>query len=399
MSGHLREGRIKIGQRDNSPFDAAALPSTPRHHQRNPMSAVVEIRLVTPIHIARIVSGRLHGLHSGAMETAVVGRKHDDGVLIQPRLLQQGNHLRNDIVHHQHEIAIGRKARFSAKLFRRQDRRMGSRQGHIEEKGLSGPLPGDELQRFAGDALQTLSVFEVGTLRALALQKDSLSFSRDPIGQGRNPVILHIYIRWHVQRSRDSEEVVESAGHGSLPDRSREIHPFPAHRPVPAQMPFADASGRIAPFGEASGDCPTVRGNQRRRIAVGHATLQGGAECVAARQDAVARRGAHRSGSMCIRKDDSRPTQRIDGRSMDPRMLIQGRDIPVAHVIGQNENHIRLSDSRQGRQRRGRSPKRAFVQTTHTFPFFKQDNGIFRTRQPSSSSNRRFGHFLMLFEP
>ena len=303
----------------------------------------------------------LHLSHPRSVETAVVGGENDDGVLVKPLLFEPGDHLRHHVIDHHHEIAVGRKSRLAAELFGRQDRRM----RRIEEKGLVLTLPGDVFERFARNPLQTLPMFEVGALRTAALQQEPLAVSGGPVRQRRHPVVLYIYIRWHVQRRRDAEEIVESPGHGTAVDRTGEIHLAVAHRPVPPQMPLADAGRRIALLREEGGDGAAVGGDQRRGVAVGNAALERRAESVTPRQNAVARGRADRRARMGVGEGHPFPAERVDGRSSNPRFFIQGRHVAVAHVVGQDKDDVGLRGTGQRRGQGGSRNERCTLVEFH----------------------------------
>ena len=243
---------------------------------------------------------------------------------------------------------------------------MRGRQRHVEEEGLLRALRRNVFERLPRDALETLPVFEIGSLRAAALQQQALAVGRGPVGLRCHPVILYIYIRWHVERSRDTEEIVEAAGHGTVPDRAGEVHLAVAHGPVPAQMPFADAGRRIAQLRKEGGDRAAAGSDQRRGVAVRDAAFEGRAEGVAPRQDAVARRRAHRRARMGVSEGHSVAAEGVDGRGPYPGFFIQGRDVAVAHVVSQNKDDVGLCGAGQRRGQCGRrSEHRAFVEFHH----------------------------------
>ena len=160
--------------------------------------------------------------------------------------------------------------------------------------------------------------------------------------RGHGAVAADVEVRRDVRRGADAEEAVEAAI-----DRSA------AQRLVVAvlresEMPLPDHGGGVARAAKHRGEGDLSFVDQRP----GRPLADVGPERVAPGHQPVARRVAQRPRRVGIGEAHALGRETVDMRRRDLRVRVVGAQVPVAHVIDEDDDDMR-GTSRQGRAGQG----------------------------------------------
>ena len=122
-------------------------------------------------------------------------------------------------------------------------------------------------------------------------------------------------------------------------------------RPIPTEMPFADAGGAVAVLLRKRAEGEPVRGDERLLPEPDDALLQAAAPMVAPCEKGVTRRRAHARRGVGIGEADSLRGEPVDVRRGDfPAIRVVAGDVTVAEVVGVDQQEVGLA--RGGQERR-----------------------------------------------
>ena len=219
---------------------------------------------------------------------------------------------------------------------------------------------------FAGAALLTLGhIIEIGDL-TVRDRRHAVAIDED-----ERPV--------HRRAGRREESRVEAMVQGTAQDGLAEVHVQPGPgvrvlpgarehtfgicgrrresvgpRPAESQVPFAEKARGVAPRTEDRGNGRPVPLDERGGIAADDPSLEPGPPAIAARENSVARGRADGRGRMGVGEPDAPARQPVAVRRRNLAVGIIGLEIPVAEVVGQDENDVGWPV--------GRSPRRAVAE-------------------------------------
>ena len=248
----------------------------------------------------------------------------------------------------------------AAELVQGHDGRVGRRQRQVEEEGLLPGLlddalgaPGDGghdlLQRPAGDhrprrAEHHLRLGNGGGLDDAVLLEP---------GEGREvgDIVAEVGVEAAVHgTSRDGPFVVDAFVQGQARGVVAAGPELDVVRrrgavvegPVPAQVPLADAVGAVPLPPQQPGHGEAVGLDESALPLPEDAPLQARAPAVAPGEHGVAAGRAHAGGSVGVGEAHALGGEAVQVRRGDPRFGVVAARVPVAEVIGQDEDDVRL---------------------------------------------------------
>ena len=322
------------------------------------MTALENVRLVTPINITGIMSLSFQLGKVRLRGAPVVTRENEKGILIHPRFLQGIENLLHRIIGHRHKIRVSTlQTAFPLEPGGWKDRSVGRGQSEIQEKRLFVlRLFPDIFHRTTGKIWQHILVIKIG--RSWSISPPSvLGFLLGPPGLLRRNrcrhSILDPNVRRHIKRPTMTIGILKSFFFRSVPDWLGEINLLAILGPVPAKMPLPDKCSVVTLPLQKRRHRHSPLLNEVSGIATQNTLFHPRAKRIPPGQNPVASRGANRGIGMSIRKDHPFFRHLIRSRRGDPTLRVSTPEISVAQIIGKNINNIgfgRIAEGHHGKR-------------------------------------------------
>ncbi len=212
---------------------------------------------------------------------------------------------------------------------------------------VAGRFPAFLSQRGGKTGARTIQVveFEPGTLVRGDTERVVRIESDDPVVLG-NEMGKLTYVG-------ETPEVIETKFERSGPEiaivvGSENVVPSPHTRLSEAEVPFADAGGRVALVLEEIGESVSVRIYEQGVVRPDRRTAEPGPPGVATSEEIVARRGTDRTRRVGCGELAPLRRENVDIRAAHLRRSV-ATQVSVAEIIRKNEEHIRSLGSDYGR--------------------------------------------------
>ena len=291
------------------------------------------------------------GVHLAGDFGAVVAGEDDERVVGDARSLQSVQHLADRPVGLKHKVAVITRLGFTFEFRRRHDGKMGRREGQIEKERLPGlRVCLDPTHRATGQFGQ-----DVLLLPARQHETGAVKAARAPrVPQGRNAegaIILDKTIGRMV-RHLHTEVIIKTARRRAVGDGPGQVQVVQAvrvvarrlavlHRPIPAEVPLADAGRRVAVLLQQRGHGWTVGVDEGLRPPREHGALEARAPRVASRENRITRRRADGRRGVGIGEAHALARQAVEVRRGDLRVTVVTAEVAVAEVIGEDVDDVR----------------------------------------------------------
>ena len=263
---------------------------------------------------------------------------------------QRGHYFANRPVHLRHEIAVVARLAAPFEFRRRDDRVMRSGEREVEEERFGRRLRRvfDVANGARGDFRHDVGEIPTGHHRPGTIEA-ALRLGRCNGRNSHRAIILDKAVGGEV-RQIHAEVSVEAARDRAAGNCFGEIHVADAvlaggrsailRRPVPAEMPLADAGRGVTVLPQQRRHGQSSFLNQRFSPRRQHARLQPRTKSVSPREQSVARGRANRVRRVRVGEPDAFSGEAIQIRRGDFGLRVVGAHVAVTEIIGENVNDV-----------------------------------------------------------